>query len=154
MGIYVSLGTPIGTPYGGSVCPYVSLGSPAHSGGVELNEHCGPLQARPSCDPMGPYASLWGPYGDLCVPVGSPWGIYGVSMSLCGDLCVPVGSLWGFMGPYGDLWGICVSLWGIYGSLCPCGGYVCPYVSPSLQAFKARLDVALGSLGCWLGTCT
>ena len=24
--------------------------------------------------------------------------------------------------------------------------------SPSLQAFKARLDVALGSLGCWLAT--
>ena len=24
--------------------------------------------------------------------------------------------------------------------------------APSLQAFKARLDVALGSLGCWLGT--
>ena len=24
----------------------------------------------------------------------------------------------------------------------------------SLQAFKARLDVALGSLGCWLATCT
>jgi len=23
---------------------------------------------------------------------------------------------------------------------------------PSLQAFKARLDVALGSLGCWLAT--
>ena len=23
--------------------------------------------------------------------------------------------------------------------------------APSLQAFKARLDVALGSLGCWLG---
>jgi len=22
--------------------------------------------------------------------------------------------------------------------------------APSLQAFKARLDVALGSLGCWL----
>ena len=26
--------------------------------------------------------------------------------------------------------------------------------APSLQAFKARLDVALGSLGCWLATCT
>ena len=26
--------------------------------------------------------------------------------------------------------------------------------APSLQAFKARLDVALGSLGCWLVTCT
>ena len=25
---------------------------------------------------------------------------------------------------------------------------------PSLEAFKARLDVALGSLGCWLATCT
>ena len=24
--------------------------------------------------------------------------------------------------------------------------------APSLQAFKARLDVALGSLGCWLAT--
>ena len=24
--------------------------------------------------------------------------------------------------------------------------------TPSLQAFKARLDVALGSLGCWLVT--
>jgi len=24
--------------------------------------------------------------------------------------------------------------------------------APSLEAFKARLDVALGSLGCWLGT--
>ena len=24
--------------------------------------------------------------------------------------------------------------------------------APSLQAFKARLDVALGSLGCWLVT--
>jgi len=24
--------------------------------------------------------------------------------------------------------------------------------APSLQAFKARLDVALGSLGCWLTT--
>jgi len=24
--------------------------------------------------------------------------------------------------------------------------------TPSLQAFKARLDVALGSLGCWLAT--
>jgi len=24
--------------------------------------------------------------------------------------------------------------------------------APSLQAFKARLDVALGSLGCWLET--
>ena len=23
---------------------------------------------------------------------------------------------------------------------------------PSLEAFKARLDVALGSLGCWLAT--
>ena len=23
--------------------------------------------------------------------------------------------------------------------------------APSLEAFKARLDVALGSLGCWLG---
>ena len=26
--------------------------------------------------------------------------------------------------------------------------------APSLQAFKARLDVALGSLGCWLATIT
>ena len=26
--------------------------------------------------------------------------------------------------------------------------------APSLQAFEARLDVALGSLGCWLATCT
>ena len=26
--------------------------------------------------------------------------------------------------------------------------------APSLQAFKARLDVALGSLVCWLATCT
>ena len=26
--------------------------------------------------------------------------------------------------------------------------------APSLQAFKARLDVALGSLGCWLVTIT
>ena len=26
--------------------------------------------------------------------------------------------------------------------------------APSLQAFKARLDVALGSLSCWLVTCT
>uniref|UniRef100_A0A803Y236 Exocyst complex component EXOC6/Sec15 N-terminal domain-containing protein n=1 Tax=Meleagris gallopavo TaxID=9103 RepID=A0A803Y236_MELGA len=26
--------------------------------------------------------------------------------------------------------------------------------APSLQAFKARMDVALGSLGCWLVTCT
>ena len=26
--------------------------------------------------------------------------------------------------------------------------------APSLQAFKARLDVALGSLVCWLVTCT
>jgi len=26
--------------------------------------------------------------------------------------------------------------------------------APSLQAFKARLDVALGSLGCWLATLT
>ena len=26
--------------------------------------------------------------------------------------------------------------------------------APSLQAFKARLDVALGSLGCRLVTCT
>ena len=26
--------------------------------------------------------------------------------------------------------------------------------APSLQAFRARLDVALGSLGCWLATCT
>ena len=26
--------------------------------------------------------------------------------------------------------------------------------APSLQASKARLDVALGSLGCWLVTCT
>jgi len=26
--------------------------------------------------------------------------------------------------------------------------------APSLEAFKARLDVALGSLGCWLATCT
>ena len=25
-------------------------------------------------------------------------------------------------------------------------------ITPSLQAFKARLDVALGSLGCWLAT--
>ena len=25
-------------------------------------------------------------------------------------------------------------------------------IAPSLQAFKARLDVALGSLGCWLAT--
>jgi len=24
--------------------------------------------------------------------------------------------------------------------------------APSLQTFKARLDVALGSLGCWLAT--
>jgi len=24
--------------------------------------------------------------------------------------------------------------------------------APSLQAFKARLDAALGSLGCWLAT--
>ena len=24
--------------------------------------------------------------------------------------------------------------------------------APSLEAFKARLDVALGSLGCWLAT--
>ena len=24
--------------------------------------------------------------------------------------------------------------------------------APSLQAFKARLDVSLGSLGCWLAT--
>ena len=24
--------------------------------------------------------------------------------------------------------------------------------APSLQAFKARLDVVLGSLGCWLAT--
>jgi len=24
--------------------------------------------------------------------------------------------------------------------------------APSLQAFKTRLDVALGSLGCWLAT--
>ena len=24
--------------------------------------------------------------------------------------------------------------------------------APSMQAFKARLDVALGSLGCWLAT--
>ena len=24
--------------------------------------------------------------------------------------------------------------------------------APSLQAFQARLDVALGSLGCWLAT--
>jgi len=26
--------------------------------------------------------------------------------------------------------------------------------APSLQASKARLDVALGSLGCWLATIT
>ena len=26
--------------------------------------------------------------------------------------------------------------------------------APSLQAFRARLDVALGGLGCWLATCT
>ena len=26
--------------------------------------------------------------------------------------------------------------------------------APSLQAFRARLDVALGSLVCWLATCT
>ena len=26
--------------------------------------------------------------------------------------------------------------------------------APSLEAFKARLDVALGSLVCWLETCT
>ena len=26
--------------------------------------------------------------------------------------------------------------------------------APSLEAFKARLDVALGSLVCWLVTCT
>ncbi|MDK9581254.1 hypothetical protein QQA45_07145, partial [Sneathia sanguinegens] len=26
--------------------------------------------------------------------------------------------------------------------------------APSLEAFKARLDVTLGSLGCWLVTCT
>ena len=26
--------------------------------------------------------------------------------------------------------------------------------APSLEAFKARLDVALGSLVCWLATCT
>jgi len=28
----------------------------------------------------------------------------------------------------------------------------CDVDAPSLQAFKARLDVALGSLGCWLAT--
>ena len=28
---------------------------------------------------------------------------------------------------------------------------MCP-IAPSLQAFKARLDVALGSLVCWLAT--
>jgi len=36
---------------------------PALCGVGELNEHCGPLQARPSCDPMGLSVSLWGPHG-------------------------------------------------------------------------------------------
>ena len=138
---------------GGSVCPYVSLGDPAHSRGLDLSEHCGPLQPRPSYDPMGLSVSLWGMCGSLC-PCGGCVGPYGrcecpyVSlgdpahsrglelgehcgplqprpfcdpMGLYGDLCVPVEdlwglyeSLWGSMGPYGGpyvcLWGICVSL--------------------------------------------
>ena len=31
-------------------------------------------------------------------------------------------------------------------------GAVFPVDAPSLEAFEARLDVALGSLGCWLAT--
>uniref|UniRef100_A0A8V0Z6I0 RRM domain-containing protein n=1 Tax=Gallus gallus TaxID=9031 RepID=A0A8V0Z6I0_CHICK len=67
---WVPMGVPM-CPCGGSVCPYVSLGSPAHSRGLELNEHCGPLQFRPSYDPMGLSVSLWGICGSLCPCGGS-----------------------------------------------------------------------------------
>jgi len=39
--------------------------------------------------------------------------------------------------------------------MCCCSPYTLPKEgvdAPSLEAFKARLDVALGSLGCWLAT--
>jgi len=28
------------------------VGDPAHSRGLEVDEHCGPFQPRPFCDPM------------------------------------------------------------------------------------------------------
>ena len=37
-------------------------------------------------------------------------------------------------------------------ALCCAGNRIYSVSVPSLQAFKARLDVALGNLGCWLAT--
>jgi len=34
----------------GSGQPGLLVGDPAHSRGLELDEHCGPFQPRPSCD--------------------------------------------------------------------------------------------------------
>ena len=36
----------------GSGQPGLLVGDPAHSRGLELDEHCGPLQPRPFCDAM------------------------------------------------------------------------------------------------------
>uniref|UniRef100_A0A8V0ZDY0 RRM domain-containing protein n=1 Tax=Gallus gallus TaxID=9031 RepID=A0A8V0ZDY0_CHICK len=49
MGLSVSLWGICGSlcPCGGSVCPYVSLGSPAHRRGLEPDDHCDPFQPRP-----------------------------------------------------------------------------------------------------------
>ena len=49
----------------GSGQPGLVVGDPAHSRGLELDEHCGPLQPRPFYDSLCPYGSLWGIYGSL-----------------------------------------------------------------------------------------
>ena len=36
----------------GSGQPGLLVGDPAHSRGLELDEHCGPFQPRPFCDSM------------------------------------------------------------------------------------------------------
>ena len=126
---------------------------PCTQPGVELNEQCGPLQARPSYDPMGLFVSLWGPYGslwgfmgpcgDLCVPVGSPWEIYGVPMGLYESLGIFV-SLWGPHG--GSMGSLCVTMC-LWGSVCPYGvpmGDVCVPMGPYVSLHTAEIGRASG----------
>jgi len=49
------------------------VGDPAHSRGLELDEHCGPLQPRPFCDAMIFPGDFTTPHpGSLCFT--SSWG--------------------------------------------------------------------------------
>jgi len=57
-------------PTCGSGQPGLLVGDPAHSRGLELDEHCGPFQPRPFCDSMisGAVAEPGDP-GDIVCPI-------------------------------------------------------------------------------------